>query len=457
MKKNNKGITLITLVITLILILILASIAINAGIESIKSSEFTEFKTELKIMQTQVNSLYEKYQNQEKINGVEVLTLGEEIDTNESIRQHAEEVFTEESSGITDKTGYKYFSQNTIKALKIEGVNQDFFINIQKRKIISYLGMEYKDKKYYTLEQLPDGLYNVEYIKNNEKPTFTVSSELVRENEYKVSIKLDSTYTGYANKWKVRYKKQDSENYKISDNLNFIVEENGLYNIQIKNGEIESDIQDQYIGVIKEDLIVHYDGNINTRKGNNKATEKWEDLSGNKNDGTLSNGIFFKDNYLNLETIGNKIEIGELNYPYFTAEISFEYKNGSYLIGNANKGGYRLYIDENKRLVGEIYNKGSYYSVTSEIKVQTGKKYNIVLTYDGSSLSLYINGNLQKYLSINGKIEATKDNAKLTIGSASILEQDEELPSFVGKIYGVKIYNRALTQEEININYEVTS
>lgn len=457
MEKNNKGITLITLVITIVLILILATIATNTGIETIKSSEFTKFTTELKIMQTQVNNLYEKYQNNEKINGVEVLTLGEEIDSNDKISKQAEKVFTKEVSGITDKTGYKYYSQNTLKELKIEGINQEFFINIQKRKIVSYLGMEYKNKRYYTLEQLPDGLYNVEYKKNNEKPTFTIEQKLISKNKYNVIVKIDSTYSGYVNKWKVRYKKQDSEFYKTSNNLNFTIEEEGIYNIQIQNGEIESDIKEQNIGIIQEGLIVHYDSNINTRKGNNKYTENWEDLSGNKNDGILSDRISFKENYLNFETTGNKVDIGEFNYPYLTAEISFEYKNGSYLIGNANNGGYRLYIDENKRILGEIYNNGSYHTLTSELKVEEDKRYNVILTYDGNKLSLYINGKIEKYLLVNGKIETTKDNTKLTIGSTYNLEQINEIPSFIGKIYGVRVYNRALSQDELNINYNVTS
>ena len=58
--KNNKGITLVALVITIVVILILASVATYSGIDAIKSSEFTRFSAELKIMQTQVNSIYQE-------------------------------------------------------------------------------------------------------------------------------------------------------------------------------------------------------------------------------------------------------------------------------------------------------------------------------------------------------------------------------------------------------------
>lgn len=58
--KNNKGITLIALIITIIILLILASVATYNGMEVIQSSKLTAFTAELKIMQTQVNTIYEE-------------------------------------------------------------------------------------------------------------------------------------------------------------------------------------------------------------------------------------------------------------------------------------------------------------------------------------------------------------------------------------------------------------
>lgn len=58
--KNNKGITLVALIITIIILLILASVATYSGIGVIKSAKLTAFTTELKIMQTQVNEIYEE-------------------------------------------------------------------------------------------------------------------------------------------------------------------------------------------------------------------------------------------------------------------------------------------------------------------------------------------------------------------------------------------------------------
>ena len=64
MRKFNKhvrGITLVSLIITIIVMIILSSIAVYSGKEVLESSKFTKFTTEMKIMQTQVNQLYDEY------------------------------------------------------------------------------------------------------------------------------------------------------------------------------------------------------------------------------------------------------------------------------------------------------------------------------------------------------------------------------------------------------------
>ena len=50
--KNNKGITLISLIITIIVLIILATTAIYSGVSTINASKLTAFETELRIMQS---------------------------------------------------------------------------------------------------------------------------------------------------------------------------------------------------------------------------------------------------------------------------------------------------------------------------------------------------------------------------------------------------------------------
>ena len=230
-KKNEKGITLISLAITIVVLLLLTSIATYSGIGVIKSSNLTTFTTEMKIMQTQVNKLYEN--NKDSMG-----TIGKDININSDVKTQADEIFTEKASGITDQTGYRYFDQETIKNLKIEGVESEFFVNIEKRSVVSYMGLEYEEKTYYTLEQLPNGLYNVEYEnKNIGQPTFDTNIEKLSEGNWKITIS-NIQYSGYINKWEIQYQKEGETYWNTSEELSFIVTQIGNYTVQIKNGNV---------------------------------------------------------------------------------------------------------------------------------------------------------------------------------------------------------------------------
>ena len=241
--KNTKGITLISLIIMVIVLVILASIATYSGIDIIKSSKFTAFSTELKIMQTQVNTIY---QDKDKAN------IGEEITEGSSIKAKANKVFTANESGITSQEGYKYWSQQLIKELGIEGVEQDFFVNLEKRSVVSYEGFKYGGKTYYTLQQIPNGLYNVDYSNPNiGKPTFEVNIEKIENKKWRVTIPESSiNYTiGYIDKWKVQYQLEGRDYWNTSEDLSFVVEEKGNYKIKIQNGTIISDEKIVSVGV----------------------------------------------------------------------------------------------------------------------------------------------------------------------------------------------------------------
>ena len=241
---DDKGITLISLVTTIVILLILTSIATYSGIGVIKQTQFTKFSTQLKMMQTQVNELYDKYSNNQTIDvagkkytGTEIANIGKEIST----LSQKTKVFNASASGITDSTGYKYYDKDTIKALNIEGLDEEeYFVNVSKRSVISYDGMEYEGKTYYTIDQLPDGLYNVDYKVNTGKPTFDVNYEKTENNKYKITIS-NINYGGNIDKWQVKYQKEGQDYWSTSEDYSFIVTEEGKYKIYIENGNIKSD------------------------------------------------------------------------------------------------------------------------------------------------------------------------------------------------------------------------
>lgn len=218
-KSGEKGITLVSLAITIAVLIILAGITTYSGIDIIKQSKLNAFTTEMKVMQTEVNELYDKYKNGDD----KVLELGSAAPSN-----------------LSDD--YRYYNQATIQSLGIDGVDGEFYVDVKTRSVISCEGLEYEGKTYYTLDELPNGLYNVPYEDRNdvEPPTFDVSKQDLGDGTWKITIS-NISYDGYINKWQVQYQKNGENNWTTSEDLTFTIPENGTYKIKIVNGDVESD------------------------------------------------------------------------------------------------------------------------------------------------------------------------------------------------------------------------
>ena len=261
---NSKGITLIALVITIIVLLILASVATYSGIDVIRSSKFTAFTTEMKIMQTEVNNLYNQWKNGEIAidettgnitNTADNSTIGKDLTSNSDVEDQANYVLVEVLSlgdNLSSLTGYKYFDQETIQNLGIEAVKGEFFINIKTRNVVSYDGIEYDGEWYYTLEQLPDGLYNVDYDpQQGLQPTFDASYEKIGDNKWRVTIS-NIQYDGYIDKWTVQYQEDGANYWNSTEDMSFVVSKSWIYNIKIVNGNVESESQQLFISDVNE-------------------------------------------------------------------------------------------------------------------------------------------------------------------------------------------------------------
>ena len=261
---NSKGITLIALVITIIVLLILASVATYSGIDVIRSSKFTAFTTEMKIMQTEVNNLYNQWKNGEIAidettgnitNTADNSTIGKDLTYNSDVEDQANYVLVEVLSlgdNLSSLTGYKYFDQETIQNLGIEAVKGEFFINIKTRNVVSYDGIEYDGEWYYTLEQLPDGLYNVDYDPQQRlQPTFDASYEKIGDNKWRVTIS-NIQYDGYIDKWTVQYQEDGANYWNSTEDMSFVVSKSWIYNIKIVNGNVESESQQLFINDVNE-------------------------------------------------------------------------------------------------------------------------------------------------------------------------------------------------------------
>ena len=144
-----------------------------------------------------------------------------------------------------NKDDFKFYSNDLLQKLGVEGTKQGFFVNIKQRKVISEKGLKYKNKMYYTLDELPDGFYNVEYEdKNTESPQIgNIETMSLDANSWKFIVS-DIKYGGYVNKGQVFYKKDGAENWEKTESDYFVVSEPGKYDVKVVDvAGNESEIQ----------------------------------------------------------------------------------------------------------------------------------------------------------------------------------------------------------------------
>ena len=166
--KNERGITMITLIITIILMMILAGVIIKYGTGSYDVVNYQNFQYELMQVQGKVDVIYEKIKlgtEEEKTN---YITLGENItESNDAITTlyeitgiDYENVSQEDRENYYYQdiyTTYRYLSEDEVKeTLSLSSSPGDLIINFQTREVISVYGFEYEDSSYYRLSDFSE-------------------------------------------------------------------------------------------------------------------------------------------------------------------------------------------------------------------------------------------------------------------------------------------------------------
>ncbi len=173
MLKNEKGITLIALVITVIIMLILITATIQYGSTSISEVKLQNFSYEMQQVQGRVDNIYqrmimEKDTNYASVNGKTIgvnvnyskeatdllkeLTLGT-IDYNDPPKKedsNYNQYFTEPGVAV-----YRYLAKEEVESqLDIKNPKHDVIINFKKREVISVDGVVHNEVEYHRLSEV---------------------------------------------------------------------------------------------------------------------------------------------------------------------------------------------------------------------------------------------------------------------------------------------------------------
>jgi hypothetical protein len=200
----------------------------------------------------------------------------------------------------------------------------------------------------------------------------------------------------------------------------------------------------------------------------------WFDLSGNPNNGTLTNGPTFNSSNggsIVLDGIDDYVNCGNNNSINVTGSgltlSAWVYRTAL----NSNSSNYRRIIEkaapypalqysfvttpvgsppgEGKLLLDLYLNSSLPTFVSGSTQLQLNTWYHTVATYDGSFRRIYLNGILDGQLATTGNITPTVSN--LVIGD--YLPGPGTTYAWNGRIAQTQIYNRALSAAEIQQNY----
>jgi hypothetical protein len=177
------------------------------------------------------------------------------------------------------------------------------------------------------------------------------------------------------------------------------------------------------------------------------------DLSGNGNNGTLTNGpTFDSDGYITFDGSDDVIIGPNINPPSITVEVWKKWTTVSddWLITNQvsptdSSKGYYIRIDSPSYDMRFYAGTGGSAKIVATT-IELNKWYHVVGNIDANSTNLYVNGELVSTTS-GGIIDYTGVQG-LTIGADNTNQRNT--PGPVGPI---KIYDRALTAQEVLQNY----
>ena len=243
--------------------------------------------------------------------------------------------------------------------------------------------------------------------------------------------------------------------------------------VETSNGHRVNAYTDTYNGYVQDSLVLWYDGYANTGEAKNSTATTWRDLSGNNNDGTLTGGTW-NYNYLSFDgvddTVDTNIDAAEalpsdsdrtLSITLKINSIPYEEDSNGYtgiFFGAGRIGGMGIHWIRN--VAANSYSINGFTRATSISQVsilhQTYPTSILQLTYvnDASNglVRFYLNG--EKV----GQSQSTTGVYPYEIGNIGInkaqIAGGPESANYANiDVYSAKIYNKALTEEEVLHNY----
>ncbi|MEG1204173.1 MAG: hypothetical protein RSE00_02745, partial [Clostridia bacterium] len=244
---------------------------------------------------------------------------------------------------------------------------------------------------------------------------------------------------------------------------------------------------------IQDGLLLNYDAIQNTKNAHSSTSSVWEDLTANGHNGTFvgfdaaDQNSGFKDNYVKFDGVNDWIDTGLPGDTTFTANSEFTLSimmdfnqitavgptppienlgDTGVLIGCANWNGYGISWDTRRSNPNEARIAAYMRAPNDELVVvylpfncKTSNKKNIftqVYSKKGNFMKFYYNGNLVGTAgTTKGPFDRSRYLGNIGINKAQIFQGSGRETNADINVYSARIYNRALSEDEVKINSNV--
>ena len=246
-----------------------------------------------------------------------------------------------------------------------------------------------------------------------------------------------------------------------------------MYNKGLTGGEIAKGWNSSEQGVLCG-LIRAMDGNYNTKRTGHKTNATtWYDLTGNQN-GAIMNGTSshtastvsgkWGTNYLEFNGSTDWVNLGQIdtsitNKITLDAIVEVSDNTKTYgILSNIDDGGAEICLSKGFPKINLWFEGDTEYTrITAPKKIKKNTPTRITGIYNGKILALYVNGELAGSVTRkNATIHKPVNNTVMAIGCNPTGSSAQNY-YFKGKVYSAKIYNKGLSQSQIQQIWDVSA
>ena len=205
---------------------------------------------------------------------------------------------------------------------------------------------------------------------------------------------------------------------------------------------------------VQDGLVLLLDGIRNTRSGHSTSTNVWEDLSGNNYDYTLNN-IKINDNNIYFKGTANSYALRKENLSEIFGNTLYDDRTIEIVVKDTSDSHIWICGNSSSRKAIGIYVGALNVSISPD-NVSTFTLKSSVLKVNNYSILHKKEGEICVYQNDEQLVKTNNLNCWNHSGEVSYIGNSSTNGAPLnGEIYSIRVYNRILTEKEINHNYQI--